>query len=214
MRQLIMTKGERFDIESVRPDIEEIVDAFDRYLDEYPVKTAKSMHSLMGPVPMILDGARIRKESVQTLVGRAVRVHEMNPRAKGYLPPSALEALEKATTKLLDLVKRVPVTAVTKVTERVRYSVYYARRKKAIEWLEQTRQEFINFLRSRYADDKALAQAWGEEGLTFDEVRFPSNKNEAYRKANDAKKADIDAFLALPIAERVITEIDEEETNE
>lgn len=214
MRQLVMTKGERFDIDSIRPDIEEIVDAFDRYLDDYPVKTAKSMHSLLGPVPMILDGARVRKESVQTLVGRAVRAHEMNPRTKGYLPPSALEALETATTKLLDLCSRVPVTAVTKVTERIRFSVYYGRRKKAIEWLEQTRKEFINFLRGRYANDAALSQAWGEGRLTFDEVRFPSNKNEAYRKANAARKADIDAFLALPAAERLITDIDEEEDNE
>src|SRR5438132_1380420 len=135
MRQLIMNTGERFDLDAVRGDMDEIVSAFDRYLDEYPVKTARSMHSLLGPVPMILDGARVRKESVPTLVGRAVRAHEMNPRTKGYLPPSALEALETATTKLLDLCNRVPVTAVTKVTERIRYSVYYARRKKGIEWL-------------------------------------------------------------------------------
>src|SRR5436309_11748627 len=132
MRRLIMNTGERFDLDSIRPNIEEIVAAFDRYLDEYPVKTAKSMHSLMGPVPMILDGARVRKESIQTLVGRAVRLHEMNPRSKGYLSPRALEALETATAKLLDLCnnrKRVPVTAVTKVTERLRYSIYYVRRK-------------------------------------------------------------------------------------
>jgi len=145
MRRLIMNTGERFDLDSIRPNIEEIVAAFDRYLDEYPVKTAKSMHSLMGPVPMILDGARVRKESIQTLVGRAVRLHEMNPRTKGYLPPSALGALETATTKLLDLCNQVPVTAVTKVTERIRYSIYYERRKKGIEWMEQTRQMFIGY---------------------------------------------------------------------
>ena len=213
MRQLIMTKGERFDIDLIRPDIEAIVNAFDRYLDDYPVKTAKSMHSLMGPVPMILDGARVRKESVQTLVGRAVRAHEMNPRTKGYLPPTALEALETATTQLLDLCSRVPVTAVTKVTGRIRYSVYYARRKKGIEWLEQTRKEFVNYLHGRYPNDEALAKAWDEEELTFEKVRFPSKKNDAYKKANDTKKADIDAFLALPAAKRLIAEIDEEEEN-
>lgn len=211
MRQLVLTKGERFDIDTVKPDVEAIVDAFDQYLDNYPVKTAKSMYSLMGPVPMILDGARVRKESVQTLVGRAVRAHEMNARTKGYLPPSALEALETATTKLLKLCNDVPVTAVTKITERIRYSVYYARRKKGIEWLERTRREFINFLHGRYPDDKALAKGWAEKDLTFDQVRFPSKKNDAYKKANAIKKADIDTFLALPAAERLITEIDEEE---
>jgi hypothetical protein len=212
MNQLVMTTGGRFDIDSVRPDIKEIVNAFDRYLDDYPVKTAKSMHSLMGPVPMILDGARVRKESMQTLVGRAVRAHEMNPRTKGYLSPDALEALEVATSKLLTLCSRVPATAVTKVTERIRYSVYYARRKKGIEWLEQTRKEFVNFLRGRYADDDALAKAWDEERLSFETVKFPSTKNEAYKNAKGTKKTDIDAFLALPAAERLVTE--EEEDNE
>jgi hypothetical protein len=203
-----MTKGERFDIDSIHADIDEIVSAFDRYLDEYPVKTAKSMHSLMGPVPMILDGARVRKESVQTLVGRAVRMHEMNPRTKGYLAPSALEALETATTKLLDLCNHVPVTAVTKVTERIRYSVYYTRRKKAIEWLEQTRQAFVDFLRERYKTDTELAQSWGEKGLTFETVRYPSKPERA--QAKDKKKEDFEAFWALPIAERLADEEDDE----
>jgi len=212
MRQLVMTTGGRFDIDSIRPDIEEIVNAFDRYLDDYPVKTAKSMHSLMGPVPMILDGARVRKESLQTLVGRAVRAHEMNPRTQSYLSPKALEALETATTKLLALCSRVPATAVTKVTERIRYSVYYARRKKGIEWLEQTRQEFINFLRGRYPSDAALVQAWGQGDMTLEKVSFPSINNEGYKKANSKKKADIDDFRALTPAERIVT--DEEEENE
>lgn len=211
MRQLIMNKGERFDLDSIRPNIEEIVTAFDRYLDEYPVKTAKSMHSLMGPVPMILDGARVRKESLQTLVGRAVRMHEMNPRTKGYLPPSALGALETATTKLLALCNKVPVTAVTRVMERIRYSIYYARRKKGIEWMEQTRQAFIGHLRRKYADDAALAIAWGEKDASLAGVRFPSQKNETYRKANAAKKAEIDAFRALPEAERFAEEEDDDE---
>jgi hypothetical protein len=197
-----MTKGERFEIDSIQGDIDEIVGAFDRYLDEYPVKTAKSMHSLMGPVPMILDGARVRKESVHTLLGRAVRMHEMNPRAKGYLPPTALNALEEATTKLLELYSRVPVTAVAKVSERIRYSVYYARRKKGVEWLDQTRVAFVQFLRGKYSDDAALANAWDEKDATLTDARFPSKSNDAYRKANPAKRSDIDAFHALPEAKR------------
>ena len=200
-----MTTGERFDLDDSRSDIEEIVRAFDRYLDDYPVKTAKSMHSLLGPVPMILDGARVRKESLSTLVGRAVRAHEMNPRTRGYLPPAALTELETATQKLLALCTKVPVTAVTKVTERIRYSVYYARRKKAIEWLEKTRQEFIIFLRERYTDDMAFATAWSQKDLTLDTAPFPSRSNEAY-KTNAKRKEDIDAFHNLSQVERIIVE--------
>lgn len=210
MRQLVMTKGERFDLETVRPKIEAIADAFDRYLEEYPVKTAKTMHGLMGPVPMILDGARVRKEDVSTLVGKAVRMHEMNPKTKGYLSPAALESLETATADLLELCKSVPVTAVTKVTERIRYNVYYTRRKKAIEWLEQTRQEFINFLRGRYVDDSALAQAWNEEDVTLETVRFPARTGNAYEQANDAKKKDITDFWEQPTAEQLVGEEEED----
>ncbi len=211
MRQLIMTKGGRFDIETVRPKIEAIVDAFDRYLEEYPVKTARTMHGLMGPVPMILDGARVRKEDVQTLVGRAVRAHEMNPRTRGYLSPAALEALETATRELLALCAEVPVTAVTKVAERIRYNVYYTRRKKAIERLEEIRSNFIKFLRGRYADDSALVNAWGEKDLTFDGVRFPSRTSDSFTKANNAKKQDITDFWASMGAEEPVEEEDENE---
>jgi hypothetical protein len=211
MRQLVMTKGERFDIETVRAKIEAIADSFDSYLEEYPVKTLKTMHGLMGPVPMILDGARVRKEDAKTLVGKAMRMHEMNPKTKGYLSPRALEAIETATNDLLELCKSVPVTAVTKVTERIRYNVYYTRRKKAIEWLEQTRKEFINFLRGRYGNDPALANAWGETDLTFDTVRFPSRTGKAFAQAHDTKKQDVTAFWALPVAERLV---EEEEENE
>lgn len=211
MRQLIMTKGGRFDIETVRPKIEAIVDAFDRYLEEYPVKTARTMHGLMGPVPMILDGARVRKEDAQTLVGRAVRAHEMNPRTRGYLSPAALEALETATRELLALCAEVPVTAVTKVAERIRYNVYYTRRKKAIERLEEIRNDFIRFLRGRYGDDSALAAAWGEKDLTLDGVRFPSRTGDSFAKANNAKKQDITDFWASIGTEEAV---EEEEENE
>ncbi len=203
-----MTRGERFDIDSIKPKIERIVSGFDRYLDGYPARTNESMHRVMGPVPMILDGARTRKESVQTLMGRAVRMHEM--RAKGYLPPKALEALEKATNELLELCNDVPPIAVTKVTERIRYSVYYERRKKGIEWFEQTLVEFIDFLRQRYADDAALAEAWNEKGLTLNTVRFPSNK--AYQEGNETKKKDIDEFRGRSDTELLI--VDEGEDDE
>lgn len=212
MKRLLMTSGERFDIQSVRPAIEEIVAAFGHYLDEYPVKTAKSMHALLGPVPMLLDGARLRKESVETLIGRAVRAHEMNDKTHGYLSPEALKALESGTAKLLDLCKSVPVTTIGKVTERIRYSLYYARRKKSVEWLETTRMEFSKFLQKKYGESSALAKAWNESNVTIESVRFPSKRNEAYTKANDAKKADIDAFVAQPVAKALL--VMEEDDNE
>ena len=212
MRQLIITKGERFDIETVRLKIECIADSFNRYLDEYNPKTRRTMHGVMGPVQRILDGARVRKEDVQTLVGRAIRTHEMNENNRGYLSPSALEALERGTRDLLALCDEVPITTVSKVTERVRYNVYYTRRKKDIEWLEQTRKAFIEFLRERYTDETALTTAWEEKPLKFDEVRFPSQRNQAFRDANEVKKGDITSFWESTDTEPIIEE--EEDDNE
>lgn len=211
MRQLIVTKGERFDIETVRPKIERIADAFDRYLDEYRPKTTRTMHGVMGSLQRILDGARVRKEDVKTLVGRAMRTHEMNEKNRGYLSPSALEALETGTQELLALCNDVPITTVAKVTERVRYTVYYTRRKKSIEWLEKTHTAFVEFLRERYADESALTTAWGEELLKFDEVRFPSRKSKAFTQANEIKKQDITDFWEATDTEPIIEEEDDDD---
>ena len=213
MRQLIITTGKRFDIETVRPKIERIADSFNRYLDEYRPKTTRTMHGVLGPVPMILDGARVRKEDAATLVGRAVRAHEMNENNRGYLSSAALEALETGTHDLLTLCNEIPITTVSKVTERVRYTIYYARRKKNIEWLEQMRRAFIKFLRERYADETALATAWGEKPLKFDDVRFPSQRNQAFRDANEVKKGDIISFWESTDTEPIIDE-EEDDDNE
>jgi hypothetical protein len=199
MRKVITVRGGRFDLDSVRPKIESIVMQFDKYLDEYPVKTAKSKHAVMGPVAKILERAQTRKWDAQALTGYALRVHEMNPKARGYLSPAARQALEEGTTQLVDLCHNVPVTAVAKAVERVDYSLYYVRRKKGIEWLENTRQMFIRFLRDKYGNDLGkLAESWGTKDAKdidgFDEIRYPSDKNEAYKKAGVVKKSDIDKF--------------------
>jgi len=211
MKKLIMTKEGRFDIDTIRPKIESIVDAFDSYLNEYPVKTTKTMHGIMGPIPMILDGARVRKEDAKTLIGKAVRAHEMNVKTRGYISPNALQALETAIDELLALCKEIPVTAISKVTERIRYNVYYARRKKSIEYLERTRNQFAEFLLKRYTNDAELAKAWNEDRLTFATVRFPSLTNKEFTKANNIKKHDIAEFRELPSVEQVIDEEDENE---
>ena len=190
MRQLIVTKGERFDIETVRPKIECIADAFDRYLDEYRPKTTRTMHGVMGPVPMILDGARVRKEDAKTLLGRAVRAHEMNENNR-YVSPSALEALETGTQDLLALCSEVPITAVSKVTDRIRYSIYYARRKKEVQRYEDTKTQFVYFLRQRYSSDSELATSWAED-VSLEHVPYPSRK--AATGGNDTKQKDMNDF--------------------
>jgi hypothetical protein len=198
MRKVITTRGGRFDLDSVRPRIEHVVVSFDRYLDEYPVKTAKSKHAVMGPVAKILERAQTRKWDAQALTGYALRIHEMNPKSRGYLSPEARQALEEGTEQLVLLCREVPVTAVAKVVERIDYSLYYVRRKKGIEWLEKTRHMFIRFLQEKYDSDfTKLAAAWGVKEAKdlhdFDGIRYPS-RGEAYKKYSPTRKGDTDDF--------------------
>jgi len=198
MRRVITVHGGRFDPDSVRPKIDAIVTQFDKYVGGWGVKTAKSKHAVMGPVAKILERAETGKWDAQALTGYALRVHEMNPKARGYLSPAARLALEDGTSELVALCREVPVTAVAKVVERVDYSLYYVRRKKGIEWLEKTRQMFMRFLRDRYSGDLgALTQAWGKDAKdigAFDDVRYPSIKSDTYRRASPTRKSDTDEF--------------------
>jgi hypothetical protein len=209
MRKLIMTKDKRFDILYVHDDIEAIIAAFSEYLDGYPAKTERTMHGLMGPVPKILDGARIGKEDLKTLAGRAVRAHEMTRDSK-YVSPGTIQALERGIGLLLALCEKTPESSLTKVIEQIRFGLYYVRRKKSIDRMEQVRQYFIKYLKEHYADDKSLADAWKEPNIDFETVYYPSKKQG--EKATGKKKEDMEAFWALPAAERFpqVEEEDEE----
>jgi len=196
MRTPIFVRVERFDLESVAPEIEAIRDCFDRYLDGYPVKSARSKTSLMGPVGKVLQGARTGKWDAESLAGYALNIHLSNPKAKGYISQEARQALREGIGRLLELLKTVPVTAQDKVVDRIDYGLYFVRRAKGLEWLEGVRQEFIRFLRDKYGTPEKLAQAWGgkpeDYGADFAKVRYPSKA--MFAEAVGQKKTDISEF--------------------
>lgn len=196
MRTPIFVKTERFDLESIAPEIEAIRDCFDRYLDSYPVKSARSKHSLMGPVGKVLQEARSGKWDAESLAGYALNIHLSNPRSKGYISPEARQALQEGVGRLLKLLRTVPVTAQDKILDRLDYGLYFLRRAKGLEWLEGMRQEFIRFLREKYSTPEKLAQAWGgkpeDYGADFARVPYPSRS--LFEKATGQKKTDISEF--------------------
>lgn len=196
MRTPIFVRVERFDLESVAPEIEAIRDCFDRYLDSYPVKSARSKHSLMGPIGKVLQEARTGKWDAESLAGYALNIHLSNPKAKGYIGQEARQALQEGIDRLLKLLKAVPVTAQDKVIDRLDYGLYFVRRAKGLEWLESVRQEFIRFLREKYDTPEKLAQAWGGQpgdyGADFAKVPYPSRA--MFNQATGQKKTDIGEF--------------------
>ncbi|MEM3433636.1 MAG: hypothetical protein QXP27_05630 [Candidatus Methanomethyliaceae archaeon] len=212
MRTPIFVRVERFNLENVASEIEAIRDCFDRYLDSYPVKSARSKHSLMGPIGKVLQEARTGKWDAESLAGYALNIHLSNPKAKGYIGPEARQALQEGIDRLLKLLKKVPVTAQDKVVDRIDYGLYFVRRAKGLEWLEGVRQEFIAFLRARYGSPEKLAQVWGgkpeDYGADFANVPYPSRR--MFDEATGQKKTDISEF-AQKVALKGYELVEEEE---
>ena len=196
MKHFIFTRTESFDMAAIEPRIDDIRNAFDRYLDTYPVKTSKSKHGLMGPVGKILQQVKEGKWDAPSLAGYALNIHLSNPKAKG-ISDSTRAALDEAVSGLIDLLKSTPVAAHDRILDRIDYGLYYMRRKKGLAWLESIRKEWVAFLKARYEDGRSLAEAWDEKidriGDDFEKISYPGK--EVFNKAKGKKKKDMEEFI-------------------
>lgn len=196
MRQFIFTKTEQFDIDSIEPKINDIRDAFDRYLDTYPVKTPRSKHGLMGPVGKILQEVKRGKWDATSLTGYALNIHLSNLKAK-MISDNARSALEQGVTDLISLMKEIPVTACDRILDRIDYGLYYMRRKKGLAWLESVKSDWIDFLRQHYKDGQKLSEAWQEKiekiGNNFEKISYPGKKT--FEDAKGQKRKDMEEFI-------------------
>jgi hypothetical protein len=212
VREVIFTHVEAFDLEKVKPEIEEIRDAFDNYLESYPVKTARSKHGLMGPAGKILQKVKGEKWDTSSLTGYALNIHMANPRSK-FISDEARAFLEKGIDKLLCLLSKVPITAQDKVLERIDYGLYYERRKKGIMEREERRMKLVEFFQIKYNTPEKLAEAWGEKidkiGENFEKIWIPSKKD--FDKFKGQKKNDFIEFFKEIEQKGYNLEIEEEE---
>lgn len=197
MRPFIFTKVKRFEHDDIKEKIEEIKDAFDRYLDSYPAKTSQSKHGIMGPVGKILQEIKKGKWDVEGLSGYAVNVHLHNPKTKGRISESARAALEEGIEKLLSLIPKESVAAQDRILELVDYGLYYRRRKKSLAWLESVKREWVEFLKEKYGTWENLVKSWEEKpkkgAQDIESIGYPSKK--AYAEAKGRKKADMGEFI-------------------
>ncbi|MGQ9570547.1 MAG: hypothetical protein ACUVUQ_06860 [Thermodesulfovibrionales bacterium] len=193
MRSFIFTKEEKMNMDELKVKVEEIRNAFDTYLDSYPAKTTRTKHGVMGPVGKILQGVKSGKWDAKALTGYALNIHMMNPMVKG-IADEARRALEKGIEKLVSLMKEVPVNIQDRVIDLIDYGLYYQRRKKEMQSREETRLEFVNFLREKYKTEKALQEAWEENNARFEDVYLFGPQSKTFKKANQTKQDDIKAF--------------------
>jgi predicted RNA-binding protein with RPS1 domain len=196
VRNFIHTKTEKFDLDNIQSRIEKIRAAFDRYLDSYPVKTAKSKHGIMGPVGKILQDIKRGKWDAPSLSGYALNIHLNNPKVKG-MNDLARSALEEGITELLSLLKTVPVTAQDKVLELVDYGLYYERRKKSMIHFEKVKKDWVNFLSEKYQAGQEVAVAWEEKiqniGENFEKITYPSKR--IFSESQGQKRIDLEQFI-------------------
>jgi hypothetical protein len=193
MRSFIFAKPEQIDMDSIKKKTEEIRNAFDVYLDSYPVKTTRTKHSIMGPVGKILQETRSGKWDVKSLTGYALNIHMMNPKVKG-ISDEARGSLEAGIDKLISLMKEVPVNIQDRVIDLIDYGLYYQRRKKEMQSREETRLEFMKFLKEKYETDETLQKAWEENDARFEAIYLFGPQSKTFKKANQAKQDDIKAF--------------------
>lgn len=192
MRKPLISKGGRFVPDNVRPRIEKVLDAFDRYLDASPYRFGRTKHAVMGPISKVLERSATGFWSVEDLSGYAFRIHEMHPSARGFVSTDVRRTLETGIQELLLLIEEVPITARAKVLEKLDYGLYYRRRKRASEWMDGIRKDFEGFLRSRYNSEESLREAWKDNNVSFGV--YPSVKNKEYEKGKGKRKTDIDDF--------------------
>lgn len=204
MRKVISLQIEKPKIspEEVKKRIAEIVTLFDGYLDEYPIKSARSKHAVMGPVAKILERAEAGQWDAEPLTGYALRMHEMNPRTGGRITQVAVSKLREGTEQLLALCQDVPVTALASTVEQIDYSLYFQRRVKGMTWLESQKKALVEFLQSKYGSDEVFAKAWGLKAKKGQPPRIADQyyfgpRNKLYLNGNETLRTNMDTFYQV-----------------
>ncbi len=197
MRPFIFVRAERADIDQYAEKVGSVRQAFDRYLDNYPRKTARTKTGLMGPVGKILSEAKSGKWDAESLTGYALNVHLMTPSARGFISEEGRRSLSEGVRELVGLLSEVESPAVQdKLLDRIDYGLYATRRFKGMEYIEEISRRYARFLEERYPSVDNLNDNWGlgkkERLEEFSQARYPSRSR--YEKANDEEKAAIDAF--------------------
>jgi hypothetical protein len=185
--------------------------AFNRYLDHYIPKSSRSKHGLMGPVGKILSEAKSGRNDPDFLKGYVLRVHELSQ--KGSPSAEAIKALENGINLLTGLLREAPVTVHDRLIDRLDYGLYFARRKKFLEWLEERNRDYRAWLQQNYPSLEALNQGWGRQVKSWDSVRYGGSSSRTYKEASSKQREDMDKFAKYlkEVGKAEIPDIDTEE---
>ncbi len=210
MRTPIWVRGKTYDIDSAQAQIDAVRECFSRYLDSYIPKSSASKHGLMGPVGKILSEAKSGRSDSSYLKGYVVRVHELSQ--KRSPSPEGMQALEEGIDQLAKLLQDVPPTAHDLVLDRLDYGLYFARRKRFLQWLEERDRLFREWLKQKYAELPSLASAWGRKIEDWGRIRYGGSGSQTYKTAPAPQREDLEAFARhlKELGRQPVAEIEEE----
>lgn len=158
---ILQVRSTRFDIEKKKELIEQTIASLDSYLDFYIPKGRRvnSKHSQLGPAGKMIRILRSNKlVTKDALIGQIVSIHE-NTGNRVYI--DAKKKLEEGVDTIMKTLADVPKTKRLRVLSEIDYGLYFARKKKFLEYLDDLQKRWAEFLQKRYDNsiDK-LINAW------------------------------------------------------
>lgn len=195
MRRIITVNPGNVTLGERKGNINNVVEKLSKYLYFYPVGRKPSKYEIMGPVSKIIEMAKNKKNAPEFIKARALRMHEMN-KISGYISSEAVRVMEEAVDALLKFREELSPIELSKTMEMIDYEIYFDRRKRAIEELEQIRQDFIKYLREKYKNNlNELKEKWQKQDIdNWENIRFPTKTGKYFQSGNDIQKEDIKNF--------------------
>jgi hypothetical protein len=192
MRQPIHIDSAPVRLEEYEDRIEQVREAFIRYLAHYIPKSSASKHGVMGPIGKVLSEVKSGRANPEYLKGYVLRVHELSQRAAPS--PDAISALENGIDSLVALLDELPVSARDKLIDRLDYGLYFALRKKFVLWLAERDAEYRGFIQQKYPQLSDLCAAWGRKINAADTIRYGGPSSRTYKQASAREREDLEAF--------------------
>jgi hypothetical protein len=194
MRKPISVHWVPFDIEAAQPQINAAKNAFADYTHTAaPRKSTKSKHGLMGPVGKVLSEIKGGRRDPGYLKGYVVRIHEMQSK-KGGPNAAAIEQLERAIDTTVNLLSATPVPFHDEILDRLDYGLYYELRKREAASKEARMQMWRAHIKAKYGTPEALAAAWDESSISFDDLYLPKKAEASRGKRATTRQKDIADF--------------------
>jgi hypothetical protein len=159
---VIQIRSERFDLDAKKGLIEQTISKLDSYLDTFIPKGRRgtSKHSLLGPAGKLIGMMRSDKLATkQALIGQIVSIHE---NTGNRITVDGTKRLEEAVESILRTMADVPKTKRLRVLSEIDYGLYFTRKRKLLEYLDDMQKRWTKFLQDKYKNNiNDLNMAWG-----------------------------------------------------